>query len=169
MAKKKAIGLNEDGIRLADLEGLTAAPEESVYYTLGNTYKDTASMVTEEGETVECECEEFDDPEDEINLPGSTTLKFSTSDLDPESCYKAFGGELSVDKKEWTAPENFKSKEVAIQYTTRSGIKVTIGRAKLSTRMNWEIKKNGYGLLEHTAKLLIPKIEGMKKMRVITE
>lgn len=169
MAKKKAIGLNEDGIRLADLEGLTAAPEESAYYTLGNTYKDSASMVTEEGETIECECEEFDDPEDEINLPGSTTLKFSTSDLDPESCFKAFGGELSDDKKTWTAPTNFKSKEVAVKFTTRTGQKMLIGRAKMTSRMNWEIKKNGYGLIEHSLKVLTPTIDGMKKMQNITE
>lgn len=169
MAKKKAIGLNEDGIRLADLEGLTAAPEESAYYTLGYTYKDTASLVTDEGETIECECEEFDDPEDEIYIPGTTTLKYSTSDLDPESCYKAFGGELSADKKEWTSPDNFKAKEVAVKFTSRSGQTMIIGRAKMFTRMNWEIKKNGYGLLEHTLKVLTPTIAGMKKMQNITE
>lgn len=163
---KKAVGLNADGIRLADLEGLDAAPQESAYYTLGKTYKDTASLVTEEGEVVECNNEEDDDPEDEINLPGTTTLKWSTSDLDPESCHKAFGGELSDDKNEWTPPEQFKAREEAIQYTTRTGLKVTIGRAKVATRMNWEIKKNGYGLLEHTAKLLTPKIAGMKKMKI---
>lgn len=76
-----------------------AIPAEDKFKALGKTYKDTATLETEEGETVACECEEDDDPEDEIYIPGGTTLKYSTSDLDPESCYKALGGELSVDKR----------------------------------------------------------------------
>ena len=31
------------------------------------------------------------------------------------------------------------------------------------TRINWAIKKNGYGLLEHTLKVLKPKAAGVKE------
>lgn len=108
----------------------------------------------------------MDEPEDEIYIPGATTLKFSTSDLDPETCYKAFGGTLSEDKKTWDAPQNFTSKEVAVKFTTKSGLEVAIGRAKMSTRLNWAIKRNGYGLLEHSLTVLTPKAAGVKKMSV---
>ena len=164
---KKAIGLNEEGILLADMTEDGAIPAEDKFNALGKTYKDTAILETEEGETVACECEEDDDPEDEIYIPGGTTLKYSTSDLDPESCHKALGGELSVDKKTWDAPDSFRPKEVFVKYTTKSGLQVTINRAKMYTRINWAIKKNGYGLLEHTLKVLKPKAAGVKKMQVV--
>jgi hypothetical protein len=163
---KKAIGLNEEGILIAAIPADGSAPAQEAYAALGKTYKDTATLEMAEGETVACECEEMDDPEDEIYIPGATTLKFSTSDLDPESCHKAFGGTLSADKKSWEAPETFTSREVAVRFTTRSGLEVNIGRAKLSTRINWAIKRNGYGLLEHTVKVLTPKTAGVKKMTV---
>lgn len=165
---KKAIGLDENGILLADMTDAGTIPtDEGAFAALGKTYKDTATLETEEGETVACECEEDDDPEDEIYIPGATTLKYSTSDLDPESCHKAFGGDLSADKKTWSAPDSFRPKEVFVKFSTKSGLQVVIGRAKMFTRMNWAIKKNGYGLLEHTIKVLKPKAAGVKKMQVI--
>lgn len=163
---KKAIGLNEDGIMIAAIPADGSVPAENAYAALGKTYKDTATLETAEGETVACECEEMDEPEDEIYIPGATTLKFSTSDLDPETCYKAFGGTLSEDKKTWDAPQSFTSKEVAVKFTTKSGLEVAIGRAKMSTRLNWAIKRNGYGLLEHSLTVLTPKAAGVKKMSV---
>lgn len=163
---KKAIGLTEAGITLADIPADGSVPAADKFAALGKTYKDTATLETEEGETVACECEEMDDPEDEIFIPGKTTLKFSTSDLDPESCHKAFGGTLSADKRTWDAPEAFTSKEVAVKFTTKSGLQVEIGRAKMSTRINWAIKKDGYGLLEHSLTVLTPKASGVKKMTV---
>lgn len=163
---KKAIGLTEAGIMLADITADGAAPAADKYAALGKTYKDTATLETEEGETVACECEEMDDPEDEILIPGKTTLKFSTSDLDPESCHKAFGGTLSADKRTWDAPDSFIPKEVAVKFTTKSGLLVEIARAKMSTRINWAIKKDGYGLLEHSLTVLTPKVAGAKKLSV---
>lgn len=164
---KKAIGIGEQGILLAALgaDGAMAAEENFAAY--GKTYKDTATLEMAEGETVACECEEDDDPEDEITIPGATTLKFATSDLDPESCHNAFGGVLSADKSTWSAPAAFAPKEVSAMFTTKTGLKVVIARAKMSTRMNWAIKKNGYGLLEHTLKVLKPKAAGVAKMQVI--
>lgn len=166
---KKAIGLSEEGILLADMNLTGQIPDDEDFASLGKTYKDTATLETAEGETVACECEEDDDPEDEIYIPGATTLKYSTSDLDPESCYQAFGGKLSADKKTWEAPDSFRPKEVFVKFKTKSGLLVTIGRAKLSTRMNWAIKKNGYGLLEHTLKVLKPFAENVPKMQVDSE
>ena len=147
---KKAIGLNEEGILLADMTEDGAIPAEDKFKALGKTYKDTATLETEEGETVACECEEDDDPEDEIYIPGGTTRKYSTSD-----------------KKTWGAPDSFRPKDVFVKYTTKSGLQVTINRAKMYTRINWAIKKNGYGLLEHTLKVLKPKAAGVKKMQVV--
>ncbi|WP_294596299.1 hypothetical protein [uncultured Rikenella sp.] len=164
--KKKAIGLTEEGIQIAVLPEDGTAPEAEAYAALGKTYKDTATLETEEGETVSCECEELDDPEDEVQIPGKTTLKFSTSDLDPTSCHRALGGTLSEDGSEWAAPDSFTAKEVAVRFTTKSGLSVQIGRAKMSTRINWAIKKDGYGLLEHTLTVLTPKVAGMRKMTV---
>lgn len=163
---KKAIGLSEKGIELADATATGVAPEESAYYSLGKTYKDTATLETAEGETIDCECEELDDPEESEYIPGKTTLKFSTSDLDPESCYKAYGGTLSTDKKDWDAPAQFKPKEVTARFTTKSGKKVTLARCKMFTRMNWAIKKDGYGLLEHTLTVLSSKAAGVSKMKI---
>ncbi len=163
---KKAIGLDENGILLADMTKDGVMPTEDEFVALGKTYKDTAILETAEGETVPCDCEEDDEPEDEIYTPGATTLKYSTSDLDPASCYKAFGGKYDEATNTWEAPDQFKSKEVFVKYTTRTGLVVVIGRAKMFTRMNWAIKKDGYGLLEHTLKVLTPKKGGAKKMTV---
>lgn len=163
---KKAIGLTEEGIQIAELAAGGAAPAEGSFAALGKTYKDTATLETEEGDTISCDCEELNDPEDEIYLPGKTTLKYSTSDLDPEICHKVFGGTLSEDKSSWDAPTDIAAKEVAVRFTTKTGLKVTIGRAKMFTRINWAIKKDGYGLLEHTLTVLTPQAEGVKKMSI---
>lgn len=161
---KKAIGLTTTGIEIAPWTSDTA-PADGAYISLGYTYKDTATLQTDEGETVSCECEELDDPEDETYIAGKTTLKFSTSNLDPENCHKAFGGTLAGDKSKWEAPASFEPREVAARFTTKSGLKVEIPRAKMFTRINWEIKKDGYGLLEHTLTVLAPK-DGSSKMKV---
>lgn len=161
--KKKAIGLTEAGIEIAFLES-GKIPADSDYMSLGKTYKDTATLESAEGETVSCECEELDDPEDETYLPGKTTLKFSTSDLDPESCYKAFGGTLNSGK--WIAPQSITAREVAVRFTTKTNLKVSIGRGKLFSRINWAIKKDGYGLLEHTVTVLNPTVENVEKMSI---
>ncbi len=163
---KKAIGLTEEGILLAPLSG-EALPAESDYFSLGKTYKDTATLETAEGETVSCECEELDDPEEETYIPGKTTLKFSTSDLDPASCHKAFGGTLSEDGSRWEAPDSIAPREVAVRFTTKSGLRMEIARAKIFSRINWAIKKDGYGLLEHTLTVLAPKTAGVKKMTIV--
>ena len=52
---KKAIGLNEEGILLADMTEDGAIPAKDKFKALGKTYKDTATLETEEGETVACE------------------------------------------------------------------------------------------------------------------
>lgn len=145
---KKAIGLTEKGIEIGFYKEDGTAPAEADYVSLGKVYKDTAVLETAEGEVVECICEEMDDPEDEHTLPGKTTLKYSTSDLDPTTCKTAFGGTLAAGK--WTAPAKIISKTVALRFETLSGLKVAMTKMKLSTRINWAIKKNGYGLLEHS-------------------
>ena len=150
---KKAFGLNEEGIQLAFYED-DELPSSPSWDKLGTVYKDTAVMQDEEGEEVVCECEDFDTPEDVQSLPGRSTLAFSTSDLDPATCYKAFGGTLSSDKKTWTAPKAYKSRLVAFKFTTRSGLQVAVAKALLKTRMNWSISKSGYGLLEHTLSVI---------------
>lgn len=145
----KAIGIDASGIQISTDGGTT-------YAALGKTYKDSASLTMEEGEVIACESEEDFEPEMEIVAPGAMTLKFSTSDLDPAACQAAFGGTLSADKATWSAPENFEPKEVAVKFKTRSGLEVAIPRGKMSTLMNWEIKRNGFGLLDHTIKILKP-------------
>lgn len=152
---KKAVGLNEKGIEIGLYKQDGTAPVEADFKTWGKCYKDTATLETAEGETVSCECEEDDDPEDEIYIPGATTLKFSTSDLDPATCHEVFGGTLV--EGEWTAPDRFEPKMASVRFTTRTGKKVLLAKVKIATRINWAIKKNGYGLLEHTCKKLAGK------------
>lgn len=144
----KAIGIDAAGIQIST--------DGTIYAALGKTYKDSASLTMEEGEVIACESEEDFEPETEIVAPGAMTLKFSTSDLDPEACHAAFGGTLTEDKATWNAPEEFEHKDVFVKFKTRSGLEVTIPRGKMSTLMNWEIKRNGFGLLDHTIRILKP-------------
>lgn len=145
---KKAIGLTEKGIEIGFYKEDGTAPAEGDYVSLGKAYKDTAILETAEGEVVECVCEEMDDPEDEHILAGKTILKYSTSDLNPSTCKTVFGGTLAAGK--WTAPKKIASRTVALRFETITGLKVELSKMKLSTRINWAIKKNGYGLLEHS-------------------
>ena len=50
---KKAIGLNEEGILLADMNEDGAITAEDKFKALGKTYKDTAILETDDGDTVE--------------------------------------------------------------------------------------------------------------------
>lgn len=144
---KKAIGLNEFGIKFG-FYGADGAKPATCTESLGTVFKDTAVLEQAEGEQIFCECEEFEDPEEISIIQGKTTLKFSTSDFDAATCKKIYGGEITEGK--WKSPKIYAPKIVCLEFTTKSGIKVEIERAMLITRMNWAIKKNGYGLLEHT-------------------
>lgn len=154
---KKAIGLSEEGIEIAVLDATGVAKEEN-YVSLGKCFKDTAVLDQAEGEVVACQCEESDFPEEEQYNKGLTTLKFSTSDLDPQSCHQIFGGTLTGEPgaQKWTSPEGLNAQTVAVRFSTKSGLKVSFAKMKLRSRINWAIKKNGYGLLEHTLTALSP-------------
>lgn len=164
---KKSIGLDEKGVELAFLEGKTAPPQEADYISLGKTYKDTLYLKDAEPTSVPCECEETDEPEDEFSIPGQRTVEFETSDMDPESCYKIWGGTLSADKRQWDEPEVLQSREVAVRYRSRTGLQTKIGRGILTSWRDQKQAKTEYGRIKHRIKVMTPKIAGIKKFSVI--
>lgn len=155
---KKAFGLSEEGIEIAVLSAAGTPPTDEEFVSLGKCYKDTATLEEAEAESVLCECEESDDPEDEQTVKGKTTLKYSTSDLDPATCALVFGGATTGEAgaKKWTAPSALANKLVAVRFTTKTGLKVSFAKMKLRSRFNWKVSKTGYGLLEHTLTALSP-------------
>lgn len=163
----KSIGLNEEGILLGDLEGKTSQPTKEEMYCLGKVYKDSCTLKDAEPTVVSCECEEFDEPEDEMSIAGATTLEFETTEQDPEACYRVWGGVLSADKREWDAPEVLASKEVCVQFTSRTGIQTNIGRGRLKSWRDGKQSKTEYARIKHRLTVLKPKIAGVAKYRVI--
>lgn len=155
---KKAFGLSELGVQIALMGADGAAPAQDAYVSLGKCFKDTATLEEAEGETIVCECEEMDDPEDERTTKGKTTLKYSTTDLDPDSCAKIFGGTVSGEdgEKKWVAPSMLENKVVAVRFATKTGLQVSFAKMRLRSRFVWKISKTGYGQIEHTLTALSP-------------
>lgn len=163
----KSIGLDENGVQIAFLEGRTIQPTDQDCTSLGNVYKDTCYVKDAEPNSVPCECEEFDEPEDEFSIPGARTVEFETSDMDPEACYKIWGGTLSANKDQWDEPDVLKSREVAVKFTSRTGLRTMIGRGKLTSWRDQKLSKSEYGRIKHRIKVMKPKIAGVKKYSVI--
>lgn len=163
---KKAIGLSEEGVLIALLESPEVAPTEESFVSIGKTFKDTAIYEETEGETVSCESEEDDEPEDEIYFKGADTLKYATSDYDPQACHKIFGGEIDAKKKRWTAPSTVVTKYVAAKFKTRTGLELQHDLWVMRSRMVLDVKKSGYAKIEHTLKKLKVRAAGAKSWGV---
>lgn len=159
---KKAIGLSEEGILLSTLESPEVAPTEQSFLSIGKTFKDTAIYEEAEVEAITCDSEEDDEPEEEFYFKGADTLKFATTDYDPESCHKIYGGTLTENKKRWTAPSRIMTRHVAAKWKTRTGLEMQHDLWVMRSRMILDVKKGTYGKIEHTLKKLKVRAEGAK-------
>lgn len=154
MAKNKVYGLQSItmGAPAAD-GGMGLALEE----VLGATVKGTASLTSSAPETSDVEIEETDELYDEIETKGAVwTLAASTYNVSAITMQKFFGG--TVTDGVWSAPVGGSSVQVyqSVASFTRSGIKFSFVKMKLTGTANLAFDKSKLGQIDWTGKLLQP-------------
>ena len=125
---------------------------------LGVTYENTAELVQDDDEVTDIFSEENVDPEESFVVAGSKRMNWSIMNYDPDEVVKILGGTATgtAPNKTWNSPTAAVNIEKSIEFKTKSGQVVKIARAKISGKLNWQIRKNGVALIDISAKILVP-------------
>lgn len=124
---------------------------------LGATVKGTATLTSTEPTSEEIEIEESDELFDEIETKsGVWTLKASTYNVSALTMKLFFGGTITGTK--WASSVGGNSIQVykSVAVETRSGIKATFVKMKLTGTANLAFDKAKLGQIDWTGKLLKP-------------
>lgn len=158
MAELRSIGLTS--IEIGDVAvdggmGTTMAP-------LGVTYQDTAELVRDDPEVTEIYSEENDEPEEVLETKGPAKLRWSLMNVTPEEAVKVLGGTVTGtgDTAEYEAPAVKAAIEKSIKITTKSNLVISIPRAKIYAKENFQFRKKGVLLIDVEARILQPAKEG---------
>lgn len=125
---------------------------------LGVTYENTAELVQDDDEVTDIFSEENVDPEESFVVAGSKRMNWSIMNYDPDEVVKVLGGTATgtAPNKTWNSPTAAVNIEKSIEFKTKDGRVVKIARAKISGKLNWQIRKNGVALIDISAKVLVP-------------
>lgn len=153
MAEIRAYGLEyiKIGDPVAGGMGTTLA-------ALGVTYENTAELVQDDDEVTDIMSEENVDPEESFVVAGAKRMNWSIMNYDPDEVVKVLGGTATgtAPNKSWNSPTSAVNIEKSIEFKTKNGQVVKIARAKISAKLNWQIRKNGVALIDISAKILVP-------------
>jgi hypothetical protein len=122
---------------------------------LGATVKGTATLTSTTPETAEIEIEETDDLYDEIETKAAVwTLAASTYNVSALSMKQFFGGSITTGV--WSPPVDGATVQVyqSVLVETRTGIKVSIVKMKLTGTANLAFDKTKLGQIDWTGKIL---------------
>ncbi|MEO7212657.1 hypothetical protein [Mucilaginibacter sp.] len=132
----------------------------------GTTYKGTASLKEADPTVFDVESEEYPgQPDESFTIDGVITLVFSTYDYDAAQLVAYKGGEIAADGA-WEKPLQNPEIERSFQTIAKDGTLVEIPRGKLRSKINYEMKQDGVGLLENTVTVLKPTGAGVKALRI---
>lgn len=154
MAEKRILGVGQIAVGDIAADGGVA----TTFAPLGVTYKDTAELMQEEGEDIIHECEELDDPIENIPTKGKTTIKWSIVDFTPEVLIKVLGGSKSgtTPNFKWEAPDAATVIEKSVEITDKRGSKITFPRVSIKAAINYKLAKSGIAQVVITGTVLQP-------------
>ena len=164
MAERRILGIGS--IKVGDI---AADGGVSVSFTsLGVTYKDTAELTQEEGESITHECEEQDDPIEIIPTKGKTTIKWGIVDFSPSVLVKVLGGTASgtAPADKWEAPDSASIIEKSVEITDKRGVKMTFPRVSIKATINYKLAKSGIAQVIITGTVLQPTKAGVKSCTI---
>jgi Rieske Fe-S protein len=158
MSEKRSIGLKSIKIgAIANDGGMGTA-----LAALGETFRGTGILETEDGSVTEFFTEESADPVEVVEEKGKTTLKWTIINLEPTAMVKCLGGTVSgTNNEKWSAPSDVPVIEQSIEVVTPSGVKVEIPRTKIRARIVWNLARTEVAQVSITATVLTPNKTGV--------
>ena len=137
MSEIRSIGLTS--IKMGDIAvdgGMGASLS-----ALGVTYQDTAELIRDDAEITEIYSEENDEPEEVVEVKGPARLKWSILNVNPSDVVRVLGG--SVSGNTYSSPLAKDPIEKSIEIITKTGLKISIPRAKIYAKENFQFRKIG--------------------------
>ncbi|HQB47416.1 MAG TPA: hypothetical protein PK785_00955 [Bacteroidales bacterium] len=164
MAEKYLTGLAKIEIGDIAADGGVATS----FVTLGQVYKDTAKLEQAEGEEIEHEVENVDDPVFSFVTKGKTTITWAIIDYDADTLVKVLGGTATgtAPNKKWEAPDSAPVLEKSVLITPKSGSTITIPRVSLRARIDYQLTRSGIAQVIISGKVLQPTKTGVKSIQI---
>jgi hypothetical protein len=164
MAEKYLTGLAKIEIGDIAVDGDVAAS----FASIGQIYKDTAKYEQADGENIEHEVEDVEDPVIVVPTKGRTTLEFAVIDFDPDNLVKILGGTATgtAPDKVWEAPVSASIVEKSVKITPKAGKPITIARMSLRARVSYTLTKSGIAQVIVSGTVLQPTKAGVKPIKI---
>jgi hypothetical protein len=162
MAEKYVRGITS--LKIGDI--LPSGGMATTLASIGTVFEGTATLETAEATVNKFFGEQSDDPIDQSETPGETTLKFNLVDVTPAAMLAVLGG--TVVTTTWKAPASAPSIEKSIEVITRTGIHIEITRAKIVARLSMALGKASMGQIAVVATKLVPSLSGDDGLRVFS-
>ena len=162
MAERRLTGISKIEIGDIAVDGGVSTS----FAVLGNTYKDTATLEQAEGEVIEHEVEEAEDPVVIVPTKGRTTIQFSIIDFTPATLVKVLGGAVTgvAPAEKWEAPDVASIIEKSVKITPKSGVPITMPRVSLRARVTYPLTRAGIAQVVITGTVLQPDKVGTKSI-----
>jgi hypothetical protein len=154
MSEIRSYGL--DYIKVGAIEG--DGSMSTALAALGVTYENTAELVQDDPEITEIKSEENVEPEEVFEVEGTKRINWSIMNYDPDELVKIMGGSATgvAPNKTWNSPITKTPIELSVEFKTKTGHIVQITRAKITAKLNWQMRKNGMALVDINARILTP-------------
>lgn len=125
---------------------------------LGVTFENTAELVQDDAEITEIKSEENIEPEEIFEVEGTKRVNWSVMNYDADKLVIVLGGTATgvAPNKTWESPVSKDPIELSVEFKTKTGHIVQIPRAKITAKLNWQIRKNGMALVEISARVMTP-------------
>lgn len=130
---------------------------------LGGTLEGSATLTTEDGETVSINTEESDFAAIEFNTPGQTKVVFDILDMTPANIAKVLGGEVTGegDAAVYNAPIGSVDIEQSLEIVTKNNFKWQFPRVKVSAKLSATLSKKDVYKVTVTCTVLKPEKTGV--------
>ena len=126
--------------------------------SIGDIYEGTAEFTQDDAEVTEHYSEISDDPFLVVQKKGKMTVKFSVVDVLPSQLVLFLGGSAAGTGPAftWDSPATVPSIEQTLKITTREGYTITIPRAKIMAKVNWNLGKTEVAKVDVEATVMTP-------------
>lgn len=129
---------------------------------LGGTLEGSATLTTDDGETITINTEESDFAAIQFNTPGETKVVFDILDMTPDNVAKVLGGTVTGtgDAAVYKAPSGSVDIEQSLEIVTKNDFKWQFPRVKVSAKLNATLSKKDVYKVTVTCVVLKPTKEG---------
>ncbi len=164
MSEKRSLGIAS--IMIGDIAGDGGVA--TTFASLGNIYKDTATIEQETGEDIVHEAEELDDPIEVIPTKGKTKISWGIVDFTAATLVKVLGGTVSgtAPADIWQAPDSASTIEKSVKVTSKNGVTFTYPRVSLKARVSYKLAKSGIAQVLIEGTVLQPTKPGTKSCEI---